>query len=105
MTTTIIAKLPRSSPHRFRRDLIAALAGATLFASSAFVVNRIVDDEPQRVGAAATHASTLDITMMYGAFHSFTPPDVASAMVTPPAVVEPVGIEDFARELGFLLAE
>ena len=60
MTTTVTARLPRSSPHRMRRDLLAAMAGAALFASSAFVVSQISDDNSSHTAvAAAPHAPSM----------------------------------------------
>src|SRR5687767_346590 len=57
MTTTISAQHPRSAPHRFRRDVIAALAGATLFAASALAMNRIIDDDSRPVGVQGATAT------------------------------------------------
>ena len=50
MTTTVTTPLRASSPHRMRRSVIAALAGGAFIASTALVVNRIVDDDSRPVG-------------------------------------------------------
>ena len=54
MTTTATTQLRRSAPQRIRRNLTAVLAGGVLIASTALVVNRILDDEPLRVAAQPT---------------------------------------------------
>ena len=50
MTTTVTTPLQGSSPHRIRRCVIAALVGGALIASTALVVNQIVDDDSRPVG-------------------------------------------------------
>ena len=134
MTTTVTAQLPRSSSHRFRRDVIAALAGATLFAASALVVNRIDDASHQAGGVAATNESPIDLTTINGTTPVASGPIFDATVVSPPMrlvvnealseacamghpdacpfahkwvpdVVELVGIEDVVRGLGLRLAE
>ena len=50
MTTTVTNPLQATSPHRIRRIVMEVLAGGVLIASTALVVNRIVDDDSRPVG-------------------------------------------------------
>ena len=61
MTTTVTTKLPRSSPHRIRRNVFAALAAGALIASTALVVNRIVHDSSP-VAVQTPNAPSVGVT-------------------------------------------
>ena len=62
MTTTVTTKLPRSSPHRIRRNVFAALAAGALIVSTAFVVNRIVDDDFSPAAVQTPNAPSVGVT-------------------------------------------
>jgi hypothetical protein len=62
MTTTLTTKLPRSSPHRIRRNVCAALAAGALIASTALVANRIVDDASSPGAVQSPNASSVGVT-------------------------------------------
>ena len=56
MTTITTTELRRSTPHRTRRYVIAALATAALLAPTALVVSRINDNDAQLDAAPKTNA-------------------------------------------------
>ena len=59
MTTTVTTPLRGSSPHRIRRSVIAALVGGALFASTAFAVNRILDNDSPPTAVNAPNAPSV----------------------------------------------
>jgi hypothetical protein len=72
MTTTATPALPHPAPNRFRRNLIVTVAGAAIVATASVAVSRVGNDEsPASVSPAAE--STLDVTLMNGAFWGAAP--------------------------------
>jgi hypothetical protein len=81
-TTTTTTNLSFPPSNRVRRGLIAVLAGAALVASTGFVANRVADGGSLSA-ASPSHESTLDLTLLNGAIHVFTAPDVPQAVSSP----------------------
>ena len=54
MTTTATTELRRPVPHRMRRNLIGVLAAAALIAPTAFVVNRLSDNDSRPSAAPSS---------------------------------------------------
>ena len=59
MTTTVTTPLQGTSPHRIRRIVMEVLAAGVLVASTALVVNRIVDADSATVPVQASEAPSI----------------------------------------------
>jgi hypothetical protein len=75
MTTTTTTNVSFQPSDRVRRGLIAVLAAAALVASTGFVASRVADRDSLSA-ASPSHESTLDLTLLNGAIHVFTAPDL-----------------------------
>jgi hypothetical protein len=82
MTTTTTTNVSFQPSDRVRRGLIAVLAAAALVASTGFVASRVADRDSLSA-ASPSHESTLDLTLLNGAIHVFTAPDLPEAVSSP----------------------